>query len=210
MSSTAARGADGPPRTGTPPVGRGQRPARPLCTRDHHHSAAGAHAAAQRPDCATHGVLPRLRSLESDVRLLGGPADGAEMATSSRRAGRDHRRAPTARQRIRPDAIDKRGGKIAQSGRCAARERDRGLSRRPEDQAPRRVHIQLEGKSTCCSGSCLRACTWSPFSRSVSRRFARGTPSCSGWDHFPLLWIIGALMQPTAKAVAADTRLAQS
>jgi len=27
---------------------------------------------------------------------------------------------------------------------------------------------------------------------------------------FPLLWIIGALMQPTAKAVAADARLAQS
>jgi hypothetical protein len=25
---------------------------------------------------------------------------------------------------------------------------------------------------------------------------------------FPLLWIIGALMQPTAKAVAADARLA--
>jgi hypothetical protein len=26
---------------------------------------------------------------------------------------------------------------------------------------------------------------------------------------FPLLWIVGALMQPTAKAVAADARLAQ-
>lgn len=27
---------------------------------------------------------------------------------------------------------------------------------------------------------------------------------------FPLLWIVGALMQPTAKAVAADASLAQS
>jgi hypothetical protein len=27
---------------------------------------------------------------------------------------------------------------------------------------------------------------------------------------FPLLWIVGALMQPTEKAVAADARLAQS
>ena len=27
---------------------------------------------------------------------------------------------------------------------------------------------------------------------------------------FPLLWIVGALMQPTAKAVTADARLAQS
>ena len=26
---------------------------------------------------------------------------------------------------------------------------------------------------------------------------------------FPLLWIVGALTQPTAKAVAADARLAQ-
>ena len=27
---------------------------------------------------------------------------------------------------------------------------------------------------------------------------------------FPLLWIVGALMQPTAEAVAADARLTQS
>ena len=27
---------------------------------------------------------------------------------------------------------------------------------------------------------------------------------------FPLLWIVGALMQPTAKAVATDASLAQS
>ena len=27
---------------------------------------------------------------------------------------------------------------------------------------------------------------------------------------FPLLWIVGALMQPTAKAVAADASLVQS
>jgi hypothetical protein len=27
---------------------------------------------------------------------------------------------------------------------------------------------------------------------------------------FPLLWIVGALMQPTAKAVAADASLARS
>ena len=27
---------------------------------------------------------------------------------------------------------------------------------------------------------------------------------------FPLLWIVGALVQPTAKAVAADASLAQS
>lgn len=27
---------------------------------------------------------------------------------------------------------------------------------------------------------------------------------------FPLLWIVGALMQPSAKAVAADASLAQS